>query len=1838
VESKTAYFSDSAPSAPLGRKLMQASGSSVVVPTEIKVDVASSSAGTTGAMENLNKVVSTLAEAPPLTVNGTRYPSMAMTMITSATTKDGSVVPIEADMPGDSPYPYDPNSPGMMPPNGTNYTDTMMKCTETIMAFNTDCGMGGHAQDEPSAPTDPSKMAEIFCADKCKAAYDKVLITCPSEMTQEMEHAMFSMCSPCDLESMKIASTCFDSNPTISSPSRRRNLLQGNSPTFSDFSPGNSAGGRPFDSGPSSEFGGCEQESGGSMDITKPGCMQVIEKVVDVCSSDPNRTQMLADMKSYLDGAKAIGFPDDVPKEGETMVLSGTVNLVPKVPGEAPGHDADMLRSIIAQDISLEDYRVSAKKVAEMSYEIKIFDENPNTMIPLYIGLSAGPLPLSNTPFNISIVGKPTIEVVKGTALSLARKAAAETPLLDDPEDLPSECRGLSETQCSSNPKCKVENKCETLYDPCDKHMRVGHMDGTQDGCPQMHSSPSMTMTWEQSCRKDESCKVGYDPFDQMGEARCLNEIKCEDYDSSPRKCELASACYTRVECVDVCEDCSGCQSATTTAMKNFTTTFSNRESSVEDLAYYMSDWFRNICSSDSSTDESFTNMCKSYRKVLFKNPELSVRPKSLCMALGVCNKDCLGDDTNLCEADEAIPSNLDTALLGTVSTAVDSANTSRTVDVGGACENTSDCKIGQCTRGEVTIATTDSTTPDVTCKPDVTCDPMTGTDTRGACKGVCTSLCDAFMAEAEEMNAESCDDDKTCAEKFGEGYACIESQISFFTRCTEEKGIFAERSKGFCVLSKVPSLLPNATFSNDLTEIKVTLEAEAQPFLVSARSIFTTDTSMPLGTGAYVTAEGNTLTVILGRNPTIEDGGELKLKDMDTGRLKDMAGRTFGDSVVAKVSLPLKLDPPVCIIRGPMSIAPPCDDTAATGIEMAEFNAGGSYDPTGRALKSVEWSAVPTSAFDVKPVDGAALSAIAAVDTSKLSAGKYNISATVTSSLGKTSTCSFAFEKLAAAAPEIIFGAREKQEFAASEGFVLRSKVELDSLCGEGSKVSYEWTLSEKSVQKPALSFEDSPYLVIAPGQVKPNEPLTVNLKVSFGGASGTASLSLLPTASPLIVSLGPNRVARDDQDLVVTADIRDPDNPTAGISAFPGLDWSCTRSDGAPCLSGTDEEIRSKSEVTATQYIIKSSKESVNLKSNVTYAFTLKVSATSGVKAEATSEVDVVVGDEDLPIGSIERLCGGVYTKTCYEKHNQANQLKLQVDMTDAKSDVQYQWSVNVEGVNLTKFTPETGTTSRTLVVESEFFSREDVILPEFSLKLSKLSRDGKTLESETPPLAVPVNAPPVCKSAEGKCLKVSPTEGLAQTTLFSFNLDAMFDKERDELTYEFGYMSEGIRVPIPDVSGSGVKAKLPVGEGDAKELTVYGCAIDTMRGRGCDKTTVVVKPVEKVEQAVVDDATEEMKRSISSGNSAQGVTAALKVADVLTMREEATLLQPGEPVNETVKEAALQAEKDILQDVSENLLAIVEKESTKDQNQQAVDARQVIAAGKSMTSKANANKLSKKAKANVLKVMEKSAALLDSDKSQTKEEKSDLAAGMLDVIGTLAQTTTTPSVEDNVPPTMGAPPSGDAPSTETETLAKKQEADSTMTSIKNTLNAIGESFLNQATPDEEPVVVKSKGGLGVVVGKRYASNLGGYETAFSSSNRRRNLLAFADESPTISYDKSFATEYQCQSTESPCPDDLRVKMTYLPDSSLLSTLAIGNMPSLNGMQTPTVVSGVASVSVTVMKDNVDTAVGMGSATFSVRMPLLQMSDAQERLIQAEENLEVDARQNYRVDSRGG
>ena len=30
--------------------------------------------------------------------------------------------------------------------------------------------------------------------------------------------------------------------------------------------------------------------------------------------------------------------------------------------------------------------------------------------------------------------------------------------------------------------------------------------------------------------------------------------------------------------------------------------------------------------------------------------------------------------------------------------------------------------------------------------------------------------------------------------------------------------------------------------------------------------------------------------------------------------------------------------------------------------------------------------------------------------------------------------------------------------------------------------------------------------------------------------------------------------------------------------------------------------------------------------------------------------------------------------------------------------------------------------------------------------------------------------------------------------------------------------------------------------------------------------------------------------------------------------------------------------------------------------------------------------------------------------------------------------------------------------------------------------------------------------------------------------------------------------------------------------------------------------------------------------------------MSDAQERLIQAEENLEVEARQQYRVDSRGG
>jgi hypothetical protein len=148
-----------------------------------------------------------------------------------------------------------------------------------------------------------------------------------------------------------------------------------------------------------------------------------------------------------------------------------------------------------------------------------------------------------------------------------------------------------------------------------------------------------------------------------------------------------------------------------------------------------------------------------------------------------------------------------------------------------------------------------------------------------------------------------------------------------------------------------------SAAFTDSKTGINITLHSPALPGTYDCRSVFDYETTQRLGSGAVctVTADSNTtgtLLVTLGSDATVMLNGDLTLhKETALVAISNSSNRFAG---TVNVSLCARCQPPQPVIVGPAVVPQLCGS-----MPHLFFDARGSRDSSGRALRSAHWSLV---------------------------------------------------------------------------------------------------------------------------------------------------------------------------------------------------------------------------------------------------------------------------------------------------------------------------------------------------------------------------------------------------------------------------------------------------------------------------------------------------------------------------------------------------------------------------------------------------------------------------------------------------------------------------------------------------------------------------------------------------------------------------------------------------------------------------------------------------------------------------------------------------------------
>ncbi|KAG2497301.1 hypothetical protein HYH03_004884 [Edaphochlamys debaryana] len=674
-----------------------------------------------------------------------------------------------------------------------------------------------------------------------------------------------------------------------------------------------------------------------------------------------------------------------------------------------------------------------------------------------------------------------------------------------------------------------------------------------------------------------------------------------------------------------------------------------------------------------------------------------------------------------------------------------------------------------------------------------------------------------------------------------------------------------------------------------DGRSLTIGLSTSAMPLInVPCTSIFDETTNALLSTKTMCTALFNILLVKLSGMETFTPTTTLTMSASTA-----LVGALSGGAVKFTGSVTLTgcsnaCSKPVASLTGPAVIGvKPCI-ISLTPIEMdtlATFDASASFDPTGRALKSVTWSYFETlpsggggsklSDQDRNRLDALMTSASDATAAPVASRLKLSLTSSqegllaqteaqitffviVTSWLGTDDSKEFAIKKpgsnsegstqMYADVPALTVSGGPTQTFLISSG--IRLEAQSTSTCS-GRIIVWSWTSSWSGM--PTGEDAAKPLLHIAgPVSATHGQAITIKAKARFSDMSATdpanfATATVTLTAlgqPPVAVLTGPNGdVSASTAIVLVATGSTDPAVAAGETPAFT-YTWECKRSDfPVPCFKTSDTGDQA---TTAGKWSIPAGL----LSNDVWHEFIVTVAKTVEqgavpLQASTSLKLRLKAGTTSFPRGSLQRLCTPAL---CGSPHSIDQTLGLMLVLAEESiSTVKTVTWASAQAAAVADLEATDGPAAGMFLLSIPPASLS-ATLTSITVDATMTTADGATGMAT---ITVPLNSAPYCldastpASGQGPCLEVSLLGSDAPYSVAKVRAVGWADAQdaTSALQYEFG-------LKLASTAG-GAKRERPQQVSAATEATLYGlpggdvtlyvCVIDTKGARGCSEAVV-------------------------------------------------------------------------------------------------------------------------------------------------------------------------------------------------------------------------------------------------------------------------------------------------------------------------------------------------------------------------------------------------------------
>lgn len=478
---------------------------------------------------------------------------------------------------------------------------------------------------------------------------------------------------------------------------------------------------------------------------------------------------------------------------------------------------------------------------------------------------------------------------------------------------------------------------------------------------------------------------------------------------------------------------------------------------------------------------------------------------------------------------------------------------------------------------------------------------------------------------------------------------------------------------------------------------------------------------------------------------------------------------------------------------------------------------------------------------------------------------GDYRLSLTCQNFLGYTSDFSVSLGAHGTPVPPVTIVGPMTRKFLISEGLRIKTYVDHEAIC-PGDTVVYEWIRStEDELSFPGTSKKDLVLQKVqAIAQKTYDFTLIVHLVKPDGTRrSGSKTIVVEATAvgSDIIPGiLGPEGDVVLTQDLVLTADCYDPDDPENARQAF-SYEYSCIRS----LSQDTIEQDETSTEICPSYGIVEGAQVTLpktSLRFNVWHTYTVtcsKASTYTGaptvVRSGSASKKFIPRPPESpIPTAKIRQQCAS--TK-CPARNNPEKPIVLLLEDFNYP-DALVEWTCT--GNTITEANTKTGLKRRVLII------KKNVVKPGGEVEcIAALERmdAASVMHSGEARITLQMNAGPFC--AADKCLTVDlvSTNNVFPSAKFMLSVSDFMD-DQDSLEFSFGC----IHANHQKIQQQGPQTLFVLSSLSVGTHTCFACAIDRLGTHLCEYADLeVVGPIGGVsieEAAVALNDVEEAKKS--------------------------------------------------------------------------------------------------------------------------------------------------------------------------------------------------------------------------------------------------------------------------------------------------------------------------------------------------------------------------------------